>query len=222
MGKEKKQAKCMVYVAGPYSGGDVIENVWRAIDAGFELRRDSQFIVPVIPHLFHLAHMHRARSYYYWMAWDMDLLSRCDALLRLPGESPGADAEVRVAREMGIPVFFGTKNCILWARARCESRVDETDATLFAAVKTAVADDCPQHSWEGAESDRVLEYFDFEHLPAEMQLTGELFFEVAKFITEESDRTPEQTKALERLKDLRDGAVKPWPADECEPEKTGS
>lgn len=216
MSKEKKQAKCMVYVAGPYSGGDTSKNVSRAIDAGFELRGDGQFIIPVIPHLFHLAHLHAPQSYDYWMAWDNDLLLRCDAILRLPGESPGADVEVRVAREMGIPVFFGAKSCLLWARVRCESRVDAADAPIEEGH--AVAGECPQHSWEGAESDRVLEYFDFELLPAEMQLTGELFFEVAKFIVEESERTPEQTKALERLKDLRDGAVKPWPADECEQE----
>ena len=34
------------------------------------------------------------------------LLQHCDAVLRLPGESKGADNDVRIARERGIPVYF--------------------------------------------------------------------------------------------------------------------
>jgi hypothetical protein len=33
------------------------------------------------------------------------LLQHCDAVLRLPGASTGADNDVRIARERGIPVY---------------------------------------------------------------------------------------------------------------------
>ena len=33
------------------------------------------------------------------------LLARCDAVLRLPGASKGADEDVRLARERGLPVY---------------------------------------------------------------------------------------------------------------------
>ncbi len=33
------------------------------------------------------------------------LLNRCDAVLRLPGASKGADDDVRLARQLGLPVF---------------------------------------------------------------------------------------------------------------------
>lgn len=33
------------------------------------------------------------------------LLARCDAVLRLPGYSKGADEDVRLAREIGLPVY---------------------------------------------------------------------------------------------------------------------
>lgn len=33
------------------------------------------------------------------------LLQHCDAVLRLPGESSGADTDVAIARERGIPVY---------------------------------------------------------------------------------------------------------------------
>ncbi len=34
------------------------------------------------------------------------LIERCDAILRLPGESKGADNDVRLAGERGIPVYY--------------------------------------------------------------------------------------------------------------------
>jgi hypothetical protein len=34
------------------------------------------------------------------------LLQRCDGVLRLPGASTGADQDVAIARERGIPVWF--------------------------------------------------------------------------------------------------------------------
>ena len=34
------------------------------------------------------------------------LLEHCDAVLRLPGESSGADTDVAIARRRGIPVYF--------------------------------------------------------------------------------------------------------------------
>jgi hypothetical protein len=34
------------------------------------------------------------------------LIARCDAVLRLDGASQGADEDVRLARERGLPVFY--------------------------------------------------------------------------------------------------------------------
>jgi hypothetical protein len=34
------------------------------------------------------------------------LLAHCDAVLRLPGESRGADQDVAIARQLGIPVYL--------------------------------------------------------------------------------------------------------------------
>ena len=38
------------------------------------------------------------------------LLAVCDAVLRLPGDSKGADNDVKIARERGIPVYFRTED----------------------------------------------------------------------------------------------------------------
>jgi NAD-dependent oxidoreductase involved in siderophore biosynthesis len=34
------------------------------------------------------------------------LLAHCDAVLRLPGESRGAEQDVAIARQLGIPVYL--------------------------------------------------------------------------------------------------------------------
>lgn len=34
------------------------------------------------------------------------LLARCDAVLRIPGASRGADQDVALARQLGLPVYF--------------------------------------------------------------------------------------------------------------------
>jgi hypothetical protein len=38
------------------------------------------------------------------------LLECCDAVLRIEGESKGADEDVRIARERGLPVYFGLQD----------------------------------------------------------------------------------------------------------------
>ncbi len=92
-----------VYVAGPYSKGDVALNVRRAMDTA-DLLVDLGF-VPFVPHLTHFWHMAFPRPYEFWLEYDNEFLPYCDALLRLPGESSGADAEVDVTKKWGIQVF---------------------------------------------------------------------------------------------------------------------
>ena len=38
------------------------------------------------------------------------LLAHCDAVLRLPGESTGADQDVAIARERGLPVYSDVRD----------------------------------------------------------------------------------------------------------------
>jgi len=39
------------------------------------------------------------------MAQSIAILSKCDAIYRIPGESKGADLEVEYAKEHGIPII---------------------------------------------------------------------------------------------------------------------
>lgn len=40
------------------------------------------------------------------------LLRKCDAVLRLPGESKGADEDVRIAKERGLKVYYSLEEVL--------------------------------------------------------------------------------------------------------------
>jgi hypothetical protein len=97
-----------VYVAGPYTQGDVAENVRAAILAADWLAQ--QGCVPFCPHLSHFWHLLNPHPYEFWLAQDLAWLAVCDALVRLPGPSAGADGEVAEARRLGLPVFWAPED----------------------------------------------------------------------------------------------------------------
>ena len=100
----------VVYIASPYTLGDVAANVAEQMRVA-HLLLDLGFC-PISPLLTHFLHIYRQRPYEEWMAMDMTLLRRADAVLRLPGESPGADREVEEAKREGIPTFFDTDELV--------------------------------------------------------------------------------------------------------------
>ena len=102
--RKENSVKLRIYVAGPYTKGDVAINVRNAIEAGNTLV-DVGF-APYIPHLTHFWHLVCPRPYEEWLDLDNQFLPCCDAVLRLEGESSGADKEVELAKSLGIPVFY--------------------------------------------------------------------------------------------------------------------
>jgi Domain of unknown function (DUF4406) len=92
-----------IYVAGPYSQGDTALNVRNAYAVANELA--DQGFAPFVPHATHFWHMLFPRAYEFWLALDKEFLKVCDAVIRIAGPSNGADEEVALARELGIPVF---------------------------------------------------------------------------------------------------------------------
>ena len=99
--------KAKIYVAGPYTKGDVAVNVRNAIEAANQLA-DLGF-APFVPHFTHFWHMIFPRKYKFWLELDKQFLPYCDALLRLRGKSSGADKEVKFAKEKKIKVFYSIK-----------------------------------------------------------------------------------------------------------------
>lgn len=94
-----------VYVSGPYSQGDVAQNIRTAIQAATALLDEGY--TPYVPHLTHFWHLVEPQHYDTWIDYDFRWLQKCDALVQLPGLSPGADREVEEAERLKIPVYYG-------------------------------------------------------------------------------------------------------------------
>lgn len=92
-----------VYIASPYTLGDVAVNVKRQIDCADELMNIG--FLPFAPLYSHFQHMIHPRPYEDWIQIDLEWVEVCDCVLRLEGESHGADGEVLYAKQLGKPVF---------------------------------------------------------------------------------------------------------------------
>lgn len=109
-------AKPWVYIASAYTKGDPGINVLFQLKAWNELL--DMGVVPIAPLWSHFQHVYFPRPYEDWVAYDNEIIARCDALLRLDAEwpvgggryfqheSPGADAEVALALSLGKPVCY--------------------------------------------------------------------------------------------------------------------
>lgn len=101
----------LIYIAGPYTAETedaTSENVCRACAAGKAVLDRGHW--PIIPHLslgydlWHESEHGEKAPYETYMQWGLELLRRCDGLLYLAA-SPGADRELALAEEMGMPVY---------------------------------------------------------------------------------------------------------------------
>jgi len=114
----------MILIAGPYRSGtndnpELMEKNLRYLESvSLPLFRAGH--LPVIGEWVALPLMREAGSQragdepYNEIAYPVAerLLSKCDAVLRLPGESKGADQDVRIARERGLKGYFSLEEVL--------------------------------------------------------------------------------------------------------------
>lgn len=129
-----------VYIAGPISKGDLVRNINQATEAFFALARAG--LAPWCPqwscfstgagrglvaapdgslghHVYAVgtAAGGGGLGHADWLDTDLAWVGVAEAVLRLPGESTGADMETAHARACGIPVFDSVAAVAAWARA---------------------------------------------------------------------------------------------------------
>jgi hypothetical protein len=56
--------------------------------------------------------------------------------------------------------------------------------------------------------DRLLQFFEFEHLPAQLQFVSEPFHSLAHSLVDELPFNPERTVALRKLLEAKDCAIR--------------
>ena len=99
-----------VYIASPYTIGDVAVNVKRQLDCADELMTAG--FAPFAPLYSHFQHMAHPRPYTDWIEIDLVWVEVCDCVLRLDGESKGADGEVNHALKLNKPIFHSLEELI--------------------------------------------------------------------------------------------------------------
>ena len=100
-----------IYLAGPMSNGgrlsesDELANVRDGMQAARLLLEAGHAVY--LPHLWHFfaTTVEHGVTREQWIAQDLAWIEACDVVVRLPGESAGADREVVFARQRGIPVW---------------------------------------------------------------------------------------------------------------------
>jgi hypothetical protein len=103
---DRKPMRRCIYIASPYSIGDLTFNVRVQLDA-FE-RIMNMGHLPFAPLLDHFQHLVHPRSDESWIHdYCLPWVERCDLILRLPGVSVGADLEVSHAIRHGVEPCFG-------------------------------------------------------------------------------------------------------------------
>lgn len=95
-----------VYISGPYTQGDMVANIRKAIEVADSYAALGHAIF--IPHLSHFWHLISPHDYEFWLEQDLAWVAKCDLVVRINGYSPGGDREVARARELGIPVEYLT------------------------------------------------------------------------------------------------------------------
>jgi hypothetical protein len=143
-----------IYVAGPYTKGDVAVNVRRNIEVG-SILADAGY-VPFIPLLTHFWHLVSPHPYEFWLQQDAAWVERCCAMVRTPGESSGADKEIVLAESLKRPVYhyegeFSIADFNKWAEWHRYCRatgLDPDGGSIYTQV-TTMAESCGPQRQQG-------------------------------------------------------------------------
>lgn len=119
----------VVYVAGPYRGAnawEIEENIRRAERLALQVWRAGA--AAICPHT-NTRFFQGAAPDAVWLAGDLELLGRCDAILLTPNwrESTGAVAEHDFAVRRGLPVFHEVRDLCTWMTTRKDTTHESSD-----------------------------------------------------------------------------------------------
>jgi hypothetical protein len=100
----------LIYIAGPFNGDDKVHDVHANINVASKIALEcwKKGWAVICPHKNTAGFQHyHDMPHELWMAGDIEMISRCDAVLMVPDwlRSPGACEEFDFAMSKHIPVF---------------------------------------------------------------------------------------------------------------------
>lgn len=109
----------LIYLAAPYSHKDkniMIKRFWEINAVAARFMAAGLYVFSPISHTHPIAEAGTLpRGWEFWEGYDRVMISRCNNLhvLMLDGwkESTGVTAEIEIAKEFGMPVYYVTPEC---------------------------------------------------------------------------------------------------------------
>jgi hypothetical protein len=155
--------KKIIYIASPYSNGNPAKNVKRQIDAYNLL--DELGYLPFAPLLNHFVDLNseKERSWQDWIDICLDWVRKSDGLLRLSGDSLGADKEVEEAIKNKIPVFHSLDQIEAWDNEDLycehdESNYIKSDTGTYCSKCGAFIDEMTKQIFIKVSDNKLTEY----------------------------------------------------------------
>lgn len=106
----KNNNNIMVFISSPYTEGNVATNVGIQIDVFNDLmNNDFTPFAPLLAHFIQLVHPH---EYNEWINLCYRWIDKSDCILRIKGESKGADKEVLYAESKFKRIFYDIDDLI--------------------------------------------------------------------------------------------------------------
>lgn len=100
----------LIYISGPITRGDKIHNHHQAILAHRELiKLGFSVINPMVSMTYE---WNSEIPHEAWLENDLPHVAAAEAVLRLPGESLGAEMECLYAEECGVPIYTSVEDLI--------------------------------------------------------------------------------------------------------------
>ena len=108
-----------VYIASPYTNnGEIRSEYIKLMNTINSMKVADELIelgfTPFAPLLNHYQDQLFKQTPETWYSLDLDWLDACDCVLRLKGESKGADIECEYADKMAIEVFHSIEQLLKW------------------------------------------------------------------------------------------------------------
>lgn len=108
----------LVFIIGPLFTGDrkVTTNIEIAVKLADELVKNG--ICVYVPHLHFFWDLITPKTETHWLAYGQDIIQHCDAALRIPGRSNGAQSDEDFCLKIGKPVFYNMAEVLKWHQSR--------------------------------------------------------------------------------------------------------
>ena len=95
--------KAVIYLACPMTIGGFSYNTRACLEVANRLM--AKGYCPIPPVLTYLWNLYSPKTHEDWLQHDFALIAVCDGVLRLKGESVGADREIEYAKGIGVDTF---------------------------------------------------------------------------------------------------------------------